>query len=192
MSDKSNLDEINRLGLDINKKIVLCVMGSQGSTAMNVIFKDMVLNAKDLEHQIIVVTGPTNYDNFMKDIDVVPQNVVIQPFVKQALLLPFLNLIIARAGASTITEIAAFGLPSILVPSPYVANNHQFYNAKALEDKSATRLIEEKYLNGTILLEAIETLLNDESTLEILSQNVREFATPDVNKNILNVLEQLV
>ena len=192
VSDTSNLDEINRLGLDVNKKIVLCVMGSQGSTAMNVIFKEMVLNAKDLEHQIIVVTGPTNYDDFMKDIDVVPQNVVIQPFVKQALLLPFLDLIVARAGASTITEIAAFGLPSILVPSPYVANNHQFYNAKALEDKSATRLIEEKDLNGTILLESIEALLNDEHTLEMLSQNVREFATPDVNKNILNILEQLV
>src|SRR5699024_9701961 len=99
---------------------------------------------KDIDYQLVFVTGRDEYDAFIKDVDHFPENVYVLDYVDQGKLLPYLDLIVSRAGASSITEIAAFRLPSILIPSPYVANNHQYYNAKALSDKDATYLFEEK------------------------------------------------
>ena len=186
--DKNDLSEVNRLNLDRNKKIVLCVMGSQGSTAMNYIFKDMIQNVDTLDFQLVIVTGKSNYDGFIKDVRSI-DNVIITPYVNQALLLNHIDLIVARSGASTITEIASFNIPSILIPSPYVANNHQYYNAKALFDKNATILIEENTLDGSILLSTIKTILKDENKMKSLSSNLDHFKTPKVNEDILRTIE---
>ena len=71
------------------------------------------------------------------------------------------DVIVSRAGASVISEITSLGIPSILVPSPYVANNHQFYNAKELVDNKASILLEEKDFNSDNLLEKIDLLMKD-------------------------------
>ena len=189
--DKKDLSEVERLNLDTDRKIVLCVMGSQGSTAMNAVFKDMLQTMKKNDYQIIIVTGTTNYDAFIKDLNPI-ENVVVIPYVNQALLLNHIDLIVARSGASTITEIASFNIPSILIPSPYVANNHQYYNAKALADKAATILVEESGLNGTMLYKLIDSTLNDSQKMETLSKNLETFKTPDVNANILSAIEDRV
>lgn len=185
-------DELNRIGLDENKKIVLCVMGSQGSQTMNKVFKDVISKLDNIDYQIVFVTGSLEYDSFMQDLGTLPKNVYVESFVNQGQLLPFVDLIFARAGASTLTEVVAFEMPSILVPSPYVANNHQYFNAKALADKNATILFEEKDITAESMIEKIESTLNDEALQATLKENVKHFATPNVNKDILNKIESIV
>lgn len=68
---------------------------------------------------------------------------------------------ICRAGATTLAEVTALGIPSILIPSPYVANNHQFYNANVLVEKGAALMIEEKDLNASTLNKSIIELFMD-------------------------------
>ena len=77
------------------------------------------------------------------------------------------DLIISRAGASTIAEIIATKTPSILIPSPYVANNHQYYNAVDLVNKKISLLIEEKNLNKKTLINVIDEIFNEEKLKEI-------------------------
>lgn len=184
--------ELQRIGVNQSLPIVLYVMGSQGASTMNRMFFDTLSLFKNKPYQVIFTTGPIEYDTFHQkwndDID----NVFIEAFVDQKALLPAIDLIFARAGASTITEIAAFGIPSILVPSPFVANNHQYFNAKSLLDQDATVLVDEKMLTPQKIVEVIDTLMGDEAKKTMLSKQVAMLNTPHVNENILRVIEAKV
>ncbi|QIK57487.1 undecaprenyldiphospho-muramoylpentapeptide beta-N-acetylglucosaminyltransferase [Erysipelothrix sp. HDW6A] len=185
-------DEIKRLGLKEDLPIVLCVMGSQGSTSMNDKFKKYVQNFNDDSYQVIITTGPLNIESFKKDLGEVHENVVVTGFVDQKALLPVLSLIVCRSGASTIAEIQSFGIPSLLIPSPHVANNHQFYNAKSLFDKDACAMIEEKDIHDTTLNTMIPELLFDKEHLNIIAYNVKELATPNAANDIAELVEKVV
>src|SRR5690554_7066748 len=90
-------------------------MGSQGSQTMNVVFKEMIRRIDSIDYQIVFVSGKNEYQTFMQGIEKLPDHVFVEDYINQSELLPYVDLIIARAGASTITEIVAFDLPSILV-----------------------------------------------------------------------------
>lgn len=192
VDQEKNDKEINRIGLNPNKPIVLVVMGSQGSQSVNKMFKKSLDNFKPIDYQLLFVSGPLEYDELMDGIEDIPNNVFIESFVDQGSLLPYLDLIVARAGASSIAEIASFGVPSILIPSPYVANNHQYYNALALQEKHATILLEEKTMTQTSFFKTIEDTLNDEQSLKELSENVKIFNTPNVNKDIYRMIKRVI
>ena len=90
------------------------------------------------------------------------QNVKVVPFLDNLSgLFSDVDLIISRAGAGTISEILAMEIPSILIPSPFVANNHQYYNALDLKNKKVSILLEEKDLNASNLYNQVKTLLED-------------------------------
>ena len=188
---KDDKKELKRIGLTTKKSIVLCVMGSQGSQTMNDVFKAMIQKIDTIDYQIVFVTGKLEYDAFMVGLDTLPNNVFVEEFVDQGALLPHLDLILARAGASTITEIVAFDIPSILIPSPYVADNHQFYNANALNKKDATLLIEEKNVTPGQLIIEIESLIHNSEKMNNIKSNLSYFKTPNVSENILRVIEAL-
>ena len=191
--DKSKSDEeLKRIGLDINKPIVLVVMGSQGSQSVNRMFKEALKDFNPIDYQLVFVSGPREYDELMEGISDIPENVFIESFVDQGSLLPYLDLIVARAGASTISEIASFGVPSILIPSPYVANNHQYYNARALEVKNATLILDEDTMTQDSFFKTIENTLNDENRLKELAENVKIFNTPTVNQDIYRVIKSVI
>jgi UDP-N-acetylglucosamine--N-acetylmuramyl-(pentapeptide) pyrophosphoryl-undecaprenol N-acetylglucosamine transferase len=154
---KANKKDYNLL---VNKKLVVIVMGSLGSTTMTEKIKNMINNFKNKDYQVLIVTGSNYYESY-KNIEL-PSNVFITPFVEDFTSLEkSTDLIISRAGASTIAEITAIGLPSILVPSPYVTNNHQYKNAKELEDKGATKIITEEDFNSDIVISEIDNILNN-------------------------------
>ena len=92
------------------------------------------------------------------------------------------DLIVSRAGASTIAEIMATRTPSILIPSPYVANNHQYYNALDLVNKKISIMIEEKDLNKETLIEAIDKMFSEEVTREV-EENLKEIK--DINSSTI-------
>ena len=155
-------------------------------------FKKYVQNFNDDSYQVIITTGPLNIESFKKDLGEVHENVVVTGFVDQKALLPVLSLIVCRSGASTIAEIQSFGIPSLLIPSPHVANNHQFYNAKSLFDKDACAMIEEKDIHDTTLNTMIPELLFDKERLNIIAHNVKELATPNAANDIAELVEKVV
>ncbi len=102
------------------------------------------------------------------------------------------DLIICRAGAMTLTEIAMMKKPSILVPSPNVTDNHQYKNAKVLADADAAVLIEEKDLSDERMLEEVSRLADDERLRATMSQNVAAFADSEAGRKIYEEITNLL
>ncbi len=102
------------------------------------------------------------------------------------------KLVICRAGAMTISELALLGKAAVFVPSPYVAENHQYKNAKAIYDKDACELVEERELSLGTLTNTVERLLLDSSLCESLGENIRAFADKDANENIYREIMRLI
>ena len=98
------------------------------------------------------------------------------------------DLVIGRAGAITLTEIEATGKCSILIPSPNVAENHQFHNAMALVNRDAAVMIEEKDLTGEKLWETVNTILSEPGRAEEIGKNAKAMAVLDANDRIYNII----
>ena len=101
------------------------------------------------------------------------------------------DLVICRAGAITLGELQACGKPSILIPSPYVAENHQFHNAMTLKRVGAAEIIEEKDLTGESLIKTVSNLIEDNDKLESMRKAARESAIIDANERIYQNLMSL-
>lgn len=184
--DQNVLKELN---LDLNKKTVLIFMGSLGSESiMNVMLDYFKLLDTNIDYQIVYATGVRHYDK-VKDLKF--KNVHIFDKVDGINVMANSDLLVSRAGATTLAEITALGMPSILIPSPYVPNNHQYHNAMALVDKKAALMIEEKDLDAFKLKELIEKTLNDESKLKDLSLKSRMLSNDNVVDDIIDRLENL-
>lgn len=178
-------------GLTKNKKLVLIVMGSQGSKTVNEKIASFINKFKDKDYEIMFVTGNSYYEK-VKRIKL-PNNVKIAPFVYE---LPSLmkasDLIITRAGATTMSEITALNLPAIFIPSVYVTNNHQYKNAMDLVNKEAGLLIEEKDLNWETLQTNIDKILNDKELYQKIKNNLKKNAVIDSNERIYNTLKEMI
>lgn len=179
------------MGLSLDKKLVLIVMGSLGSTTMNLKLKEILPSFKDKDYEVVFVTGKGYYEKF-QDVRV-SNNVKIVPYLEEMLrVLKKTDLIVTRAGASTIAEITAIGLPSIMVPSPYVTHNHQLKNAQALEKKNATIILEEKDFTKENLIEKIDFILNDPAIYEKMKKSAKSLGVEDSATRIYRVLRTLI
>lgn len=102
------------------------------------------------------------------------------------------DLVVGRAGASSLSEIEAMGKASILIPSPYVAENHQYHNAMALVNRNAARILEEKDLTSETLKELINSILSDKSLLCEIEKNAKAMAVTDSRERIAEIIMSLV
>lgn len=174
-----------------NKKLVVIVMGSLGSTTMTKKLKDLIKDFDGKNYNVLLITGNNYYDEY-KNIDI-PKNVLVKPFMDNLIsVLKDTDLIISRAGASTISEITAIGLPAILVPSPYVTNNHQYKNAKELEDNNAAVILEEKDFSKENLIDLIDKTINDDNKLKTMSTNSKKMGVTDSATRVYNEIDKLV
>ena len=101
------------------------------------------------------------------------------------------DLVVGRAGASSLSEIEAMGKASVLIPSPYVAENHQFHNAMALVNRNAARILEEKDLTSESLKALIKSLLSDKDELHKIENNARNMAVLDSRERIADIIVSL-
>ncbi|MEG0736520.1 MAG: glycosyltransferase, partial [Longicatena sp.] len=176
------------LGLSLDKPLILVVMGSLGSTSINAIMKDVLPQVSD-QYQILFVTGKQNLQDIKKE--VTAKHVIVVDYVKQLDIMAHVDLIICRAGATTAAEITALGTPSILIPSPYVAHNHQFYNASVLVDKKAAFMIEEKDLNAETLKKKIDMIMSNEQLRSEMKQHALELGKPNACQDILDWCDEM-
>ncbi len=170
-------------GLNPNKKTILSLGGSLGAHPINEAVKKILPALKEEDYQIIWQTGPNDYNTYKQ---LSNDTIKVVPFIKDmAKAYAAADLIISRAGAGTISELAIIGKPVILVPSPYVAEDHQTKNAKALAQKKAAVLIHEKDLSQQLWTE-IKTVFNSSEKANELSKNIKEIAKPEATKQIVD------
>lgn len=185
----SNSKVISDLGLDPNKKTVVIFMGSLGSSTVNEILIEY-FKTLDGSYQVVYGAGKNNYDDAIsrapkKDCLKIYEHIDGINVMKNS------TLLVCRAGATTLSEIEAIGMPAILIPSPYVPNNHQYYNGKALVDNDAAIMIEEKDLTASLLSTKVSDIINNDKLLKDLSSNALKLGNPNVLEDIVKEIESL-
>lgn len=190
-------EEIAPTELKPGLPVLLCVGGSHGAGRLNQVFSDsltQVLAAQDV--QVVYITGKRYYAEVAAKLAKLqvrfPRRLLVLPF--HPLLPSFLarsSLVISRAGATTLAEITALGVPSVLVPSPNVTSNHQEYNARYLSDNSAAVLILERDLSCQVLAEIVTALLGDKKRLAGMSAAARVLGFPDAAERLTSVLKEI-
>lgn len=178
-------------GLHQDKKFILMVQGSLGSSSVNNKMKEFLKSIDDEPYEILYITGNNSYDEFSKN--KFSKNVFVVPYVDNLSgLMKEADVVISRAGASSISEIIALKKLSILIPSPYVANNHQFFNALELANNKAAIMIEEDSLTSNILKHQISKLLKDEELQINMRLNLGKMSKNDSSTTIYNILKDLI
>jgi len=173
------------------KKLVVISMGSLGSTTINNLMTKMLPLFNNKTYEILFVTGKKYYEKYSK-INV-SSNIKIVPYIENMkALLKKTDVLISRAGASTISEIIALKLPTIMIPSPYVTNNHQLKNAMDLKNENAALVIEERDLHGDILVRTTEKLLEDRKLYKEIQENLKKFDIPLSATKIYNEISLLM
>lgn len=158
-----------QFGFQDYKRLVVISSGSRGARPINDAVREYIENTSHMNYEVLYITGDVHYEKVqeqLKDVNI-PDGFKLVPYISNMQeLLAVTDLIVNRAGATTIAEITALGLPSILIPSPYVTNNHQEKNARVLEENGACKVLLEKDLTGKKLKQTIESLLQDEDELK--------------------------
>jgi len=174
---------LRQFGLQPDRKTILSVGGSLGAAPVNRAIAEILDKIKANNYQIIWQTGKNHYDAY-KQYD--SEQVKVMPFISDMqAAYKAADLIISRAGAGTISELSLVGKPVILVPSPYVAEDHQTKNAQALAGKNAAVLIEEKNLSGE-LWKHVKKIFSDEKWAGSLSENIKKLAQPEATSAIVD------
>ena len=186
--DRRVLEEI---GVNPDKNLVVIVMGSLGSQSVNQVMKEALKKLSGKSYEVIYVTGKNNYDEFIQECPS-DKNIHVLPYIKGAEVMKQADLCVVRGGATTAAEITAMGMPSIMIPSPYVPNNHQVKNAQALEKNKASIMIEEKDLTADKIADKIDACMNNAVLRETMAVNTRKLGFPNASENIIFWLEELV
>lgn len=175
--------------LDSKKKTILIMMGSLGSSSVNQLMKEALKGIED-NIQFIYVCGKDNLQDatLFKEL----KNVHVTGYVDTLKIYKKIDGMICRAGATTLAEVTALGIPSILIPSPYVANNHQFYNANVLVEKGAALMIEEKDLNANTLNKSIIELFMDPKKMESVHEQALKLGRPNATYDIIDLCRSCI
>jgi UDP-N-acetylglucosamine--N-acetylmuramyl-(pentapeptide) pyrophosphoryl-undecaprenol N-acetylglucosamine transferase len=184
LKEKTNKEEAAHFfGLDPKKKTILVIGGSLGAMPVNRAIEKRIDEIKEQGWQLIWQTGKNHYQHFKKFED---KGIKVLPFIQDmSAAYSIADVILSRAGAGTVSELAIVGKPVILIPSPYVAEDHQTKNAQSLVNSEAAILIEEKELDNR-LFEELLNLFSDTDKYKKLSDNLKKLAKPEATKEIVN------
>ena len=187
-----------KLGLD-QRPVILSFGGSLGAQKINESVADLVARSgKNGRYQHIHAYGKFGgfFPELLKEKGADPDNcpnLDIRPYIdNMPECMAAADLVISRAGAITLSEIQAMGKPAILIPSPNVAENHQYHNAMALVNAGAAEIIEESDLSGEAVIEKADAMLQNEETLAKFSENSKKMAITNANERIYSVVKQVL
>lgn len=197
--DENKKNDIKKkLGLKLGLPTILVFGGSQGAKAINEAIIEIAKKNLNKNYQIMWATGPEQYviiKGQFEDINLSINN------IKNMKIVPYIydmeevmnvsDVIVARSGAMTITEISNLGKPSILVPLPNVSNDHQLYNAKVLEDIGAAKIILNKDLNCEKLDLEIQNIINYPQIIEKMGKNAEKIASNDAINRIYKEIKKI-
>jgi UDP-N-acetylglucosamine--N-acetylmuramyl-(pentapeptide) pyrophosphoryl-undecaprenol N-acetylglucosamine transferase len=182
-------------GLSTTMPAVLIFGGSRGARPINEAVVKAFAELAEKPYQVLYITGDVHFEEVKKEVELIgnPKNVVIKPFIhNMPEVLAGIDLVVSRAGATTLAEITSLGIPSILVPSPYVTNNHQEKNARSLSDNGAAELLLEKDLNNKSLVHNIDRILLNNENLKEMKIKAKKMGVPDSAFRLYSLMIELV
>lgn len=203
---RSDFRESNRpkarqkLNIPLNSTTIIATGGSQGALSINQSMVELIKRYKDHSKvHIVHITGKNQYQNVMdlieeegidislyKNIQIVPYSFDMPNLFKAS------DLIIARAGAMTVSEICAVGRASILIPYPHATGNHQEFNARVITDKGGGALILDKDLNGETLYKTVSEIVKDKEKLKAMEKVSSNLGILNGDEIIYNEIEKLL
>ena len=187
-----------RLGLP-DCLTILSAGGSQGASRLNeAVVQLLAYEQKKGNINHIHGYGKHGRDTFMQSlkdngVDAENPHFIIKEYIDNMYTcMCASDLIITRAGAMTLTEIMAIGRASVLIPYPYAAENHQYYNALTLQNANAGRIIDDKELTGSVLIDTVNRLADDPELLRLMSENAAKLSKHDAAGIILREITELM
>ncbi len=179
-----------------DKPLILSFGGSLGAKRVNEAISEVIKWHNDTgKFYHIHGTGKIGYDAMCESLKEIKltDNITVREYIDDMdVCMAAADLVICRAGAITLGEVGACGKASVLIPSPYVAENHQYHNALTLKNAGAAELIEEKDLTGESLVKIIEELFSDKSKLNDMALAAKENAITDANERIYKIIMDII
>ena len=203
-SDFLKIDKENaykEFGFSQNRLTILISGGSQGARSVNTAALGIHRKfAGDERVQIIHITGATDFDNVTGHL--IRENLPINDLQTGRIVVPYLHnmpeamaiadIAVSRAGAIAMAEIMLRGIPSILIPYPYAAENHQEFNARFLAERGAAVLVRDNELSGDVLLAEVNNLIANNTVREKMSKACLQFSRPDAASRIASIVLSLL
>lgn len=193
---KKNPEYLASIGVQTDLPIVVIFGGSRGSERMNEVFVEALEGFANKNYHVIMITGEVHYDkinNQITNLEKSLPNVSVFPYIKDMpQLFQNVDLVVCRSGATTLTELTALGLASILIPSPYVTNNHQEANARSLVDQGAASMILEKELNAQTMLAEIDEILLDSQKKEAMADSAKKMGIVDASSRLTSIIHEMM
>ncbi len=187
--DSKRDEAIKYLGLDASKKTLLVLGGSLGSRRINQLIEKERGKITAQNVQVIWQCGKLYFEEYKK---YQTENVQVFAFIERMdLVYAAADVIVSRAGASSVSELCIVGKPVVFIPSPNVSEDHQTKNAKAIVDKKGALLLKESELDAEFSL-VFEALLKDKGKQLQLSENIKQLAMPDATKVIADEIVKLI
>lgn len=187
-----------QMGIKDDEVLILSMGGSLGAKAVNEAAVELISKRADEKgYRFLHSMGryglwvPDKIKENGVDLDN-HQNIEIREYISDMdVCMSAADIVVCRAGASSLSEIEALGKASILVPSPNVAENHQYHNAMALVNNGAAIIIEEKDLTGDRLIKEVDELVRNKEKRDKIGENARKMAMPDAKKRIADIVVEL-
>ena len=193
MLDLSYEEARKTLGID-DKPFIVTVGGSLGAKTINEALIEIVNQSDGSEFRLLGGTGERFFEEVKEqlDKDKLGEDIAIVPYIyNMDVVLPAADLVIARSGAITVSELCALGRPSVLIPSPNVTHNHQEYNAKSIADRGAAVMIPERDIHGNIVSDTVKSLIANKEKLMQMSKSAKQLAITDGTKRICDIVAKL-
>ncbi len=187
------------LGFEKDLPLVLFFGGSQGAKSINESLLTIIKNKMNKNYNILWSAGANGYENIKQELE--KENIDIKnmettkvvPYIyNMEEILNTVDLVVARSGAMTITEIATVGKPAIFIPFPFATENHQEYNARVLEKVDAAKIILDKELTANLLNDNIQNLINNPQNMEQMGKNARKIAKTNVEEKIYEIIKSKI
>ena len=198
LSQLSREQALIKLGLNPDKKTLLIMGGSQGAKTIN----NAMLHASsqligDYSIQIIHQTGRKNFDEYTEKLEEIWPNFsscksyIVRPYFEDmSAPLAASDLAVARAGSLSISELNLSELPSILVPYPFAAADHQRYNALAMENAGAALMLEDSKCNQESIIKYVCEILQNQDRLKFMKEANKKLSKPDATYNLIEILKK--
>ena len=190
INEASKSEAIAYFKLDVNKKTLLVLGGSLGARRINQLIEKELDFLLSQNIQIIWQCGKLYLNDYSKYNE--KENVQVVAFIdRMDLVYAAADVVISRSGASSVSELCIVGKPTIFIPSPNVAEDHQTKNAKAISDKNGAILIRESELEDQFEM-VFSDLISSENKQAELSQNIKKLAKPNATKDIVEEIVKLI
>ncbi|MDT2613710.1 undecaprenyldiphospho-muramoylpentapeptide beta-N-acetylglucosaminyltransferase [Enterococcus dongliensis] len=186
---------LEQYGLLADIPTVLIFGGSQGALKINQAVIQALPKFSQKEYQVLYASGDRYYNELSEKFDVtkINHNLSLQPYIKNMTdVMANVDLLIGRAGATSIAEFTALGLPAILIPSPYVTNDHQTKNAQSLVNAGAVQMITDAELTGENLVEAVDEIMDNAEKRERMAKASRQEGIPDAAERLWSLVNEIV